>query len=137
MEKQKFETSLNLETLMGKALAANCMTGSDYKGDDLKGAVFFVKDYFVHEIQMEDDDGEMKTQRRTVLINPDGETLAFVSEGVAMGLSNLISLYGPGPWSPPLPVRAKNSKTRKGYNTINLQIDAKSLQDAALLSDSE
>lgn len=52
---------------------------------------------------------------RLVLIDPDGETLAFVSMGAVLSLDMLRQLKGDGPYDPPIPVYVREIKTRQGW----------------------
>lgn len=58
---------------------------------------------------------------RTVLIAPDGRTLAFVSDGITTSLDLIRALRGDGPYDPPLNIVIRKVKTRRGYTLLKMQ----------------
>lgn len=117
------ETSIDVTTKKGKMRAFSCMSSPGIRNDELKLTPFYIENYFCHNIEMTDEKtGDVISAKRTVLINPEGQTTAFVSSGAYTALQNLIDLFGPGPWKPAIPVLAKEVKTRKNFKTINLVI---------------
>lgn len=122
-------TTLDIETFEGKVLAAKCMSNAEIPNETLRTEPFFVKNIFIHGVTLTNEEtGETKESRRAVLINPEGETVAFVSEGVISSLQNLTGLFGLPPWEPAIPVMMKEVKTRRGYRTFNLEIVVKAMK---------
>ena len=120
---KKIRTSIDTSTVKGKMLAYSCMSDPKIKNDELRLTPFFIENYFIHEIEMTDEKtGEVTNVNRTVLLDPDGNTTSFVSGGAAAGLDALIDLFGPGPWTPAIPIKVKDVKTTKGFKTLNLVI---------------
>lgn len=92
---------------------------------DLEGVgsnVFPTRYYLAHVTEYIDDDGEMIPMVRVVLIGPQMETLAFVSEGAIRSLDLIRSLCGDGPWNPPLPLSVVQVKTRRNRKTYRLVV---------------
>jgi len=58
------------------------------------------------------DGGDPITQVRVTLIDPDGDTMSFVSNGVLGSLDLLRTIYGDGPYNPPLALVTERIKTR-------------------------
>lgn len=59
---------------------------------------------------------------RCILIQRDGETLAFVSQGILGSLDLIRALRGDGPYDPPIPVLVTEEKTRHGFRVFKLVI---------------
>ena len=126
----KIFTTLDLNTIKGKILAAKCMTGGDTQNEDLLTNTFLLQNVFIHEVELVDEEtGEMSKAERAVLISPEGKTVAFVSGGVVKGIKNLVALFGMPPWDNPLPVYTKRQKTRRGFYTLNLLVDETKIQE--------
>lgn len=116
-------TTIDTSTPEGKALAFKCMSAADTPNEQLRSNVFEVQNIFIHEVNLEDENtGEKMKMPRTVLVNPKGETTAFVSQGVLTSLENLAMLFGMPPWKPALKVRVKETRTRKNFRVYNLEL---------------
>jgi hypothetical protein len=114
-------TSLNLKDGRGKLLAFKAMSSPTFANDTLKNTAFEVEHIFKHTITLENEEtGEMVPTERMVLINKAGETVAFVSGGAITSIDNLTMIFGPAPWSPAIPVKLEEIKTRKGRRAYNL-----------------
>lgn len=84
---------------------------------------FLLWHWAVKRISLTDQDTEQTFPHlRLVLIDPDGETLAFVSTGVVQSLDLIRTLRGDGPYVPPIPVVVSPVKTRLGFQTLKLRI---------------
>lgn len=62
---------------------------------------------------------------RVILIDPEGETLSFVSAGVVGSLDMIRTLVGDGPFDPPLPVTVRRIETGAGRQILKLMPDLK------------
>ena len=58
---------------------------------------------------------------RIVLIDSEGETISFVSIGIAASLDLIRTLRGDGPYDPPIPVVFARIKTSSGRQTIKMR----------------
>lgn len=67
---------------------------------------------------------------RTVLFDPEFETLAFVSEGALASLDMIRTRKGDGPYDPPIPVVVKEVKTRAGWRIYKI-IPVSALRDSS------
>lgn len=118
---KEFYTSLDLGTREGKMLAFKAMSNPTLKNEALKNTAFEVKHIFKHSVKLEDEKtGEEVETDRIVLINEQGHTVAFVSGGAITSVENLIQIFGPAPWDPPIPVKLEEVNTRKGRRAYNL-----------------
>lgn len=78
--------------------------------------------FYVHQVQIAGETpGEYVDAIRVVLIEPEGRAFGFVSDGIAKDLARIISTFGMGPYSPPIPVKAVQFNTRKGRRAYSLQ----------------
>jgi hypothetical protein len=99
-------------------------SGNDSLSDHIK-EVIEVQDIVAHPIQIADENsGEIIDALRVVLVTPDGKTYASVSLGVASSLQKIIPLVGQAPWTPPLKIIPTEVKTRRGFKTLTLTLEA-------------
>jgi hypothetical protein len=83
-------------------------------GDASVGKVIPVRNWLVHEVEFTNEEtGEVVKTFRTVLVSPDGEAVAFVSQGVANGVRQIFSEFGTEPLDPPLLCRVEQRSTSK------------------------
>lgn len=117
-------TTLPQETDEQKALVLKAATSApDMKPADLMGTPFPMANILAHQVTlMNDKSGELVTAVRCVLINPDGKTAGFVSEGVQRNLAMIFQLFGKPPYNPALFVRVKQVDTRRGNRTYTLEV---------------
>lgn len=83
---------------------------------------FPLSHWIAKKIELADNEtGEVQKMIRLVLISPEKETLDFVSIGAVASLDLIRTLYGDGPFDPPLPLIVKLEKTRSGFNLLRLR----------------
>jgi hypothetical protein len=123
-EQRQAWTNLDLTSPLGRALSVACFSDSDVKGSQLKDEIFFLRAVMLHKVRIVDTKtGELTDAIRSVLIDKDNRTCSFCSEGIKSGVRNLMSAYGAGPWEPALPIRIKETDTRRGNRIKNIVID--------------
>jgi len=84
---------------------------------------FMLSTWAVKRITLQSDEtSEAQPHARVILIDPNGETLAFVSLGVIGSLDLIRSLRGDGPYDPAIPVIVTEAKTRHGFRVYKLRI---------------
>lgn len=88
--------------------------------DEMGSEVFLTQYYLAHVADLVDERGEVLYLPRVVLIGPELETLAFLSEGAIRSLDLIRSLCGQGPWRPPLPISVVPVTTRRKFRTYRL-----------------
>jgi hypothetical protein len=77
--------------------------------------------FYAHHVQIAGPaNGEYADAIRCVLIDSKGVTFAFVSDGIAADLAQMIYTFGLKPWSPPVLVKPVEVKTRRGFRTYRL-----------------
>jgi hypothetical protein len=129
-DRRKVFSNLEMDSDLGKAITISCFSGADIPNEDLQKKTFYLQNFLMHTAYMADDNGEKVPVKRCVLIDKDGQTTSFCSDGIIAGVGNLITVYGMGPWEPPIPVKVVERKTRKGFKVKNLVVDISALKDA-------
>lgn len=129
-DRRKVFSNIDMTSDFGKAVTISCFSGADLPNDDLQKKTFFLKNFLMHTAYMANDDGEKVEVKRCVLIDKDGQTTSFCSDGVIAGVGNIITVYGMGPWEPPIPVKVVERKTRKGFKVKNLVVDISAMKHA-------
>lgn len=95
-------------------LSALAVGGECFGFDDVPKDGIALKYYFIHPVEIEDNQGEMHSVIRTVLIDDEDKAFAFVSDGIVRDLDMLCSFFGASTFDPPVPIRINRVKTRKG-----------------------
>lgn len=96
---------------------------ADFDADDLFGSTFLLSRYIVQRAEWKSDNGDgVRVGLRVTLIDCDGNTVSFGSDGIVRSLEMLIARRGPGPWNPPIPVRLKQIGLAGGRRFFVLQI---------------
>jgi len=110
-------------TETGRIDVVNAMVGSALHGSDLVNTNIPVRHALIHVVQLSDPEtGEVTDAPRTILIDPDGVSVSFVSLGVIGSLKKIIKSMGAPPWNPPLVIKPIRQRTRKGFDTIILTV---------------
>ena len=97
----------------------NAIQSTSKRLADCLGDVIEIKDVIAHPITVVDDNGEVLTTLRTILIDKDGNTYESVSIGINNSISRIIALFGQPTWEEPIKVKVKQQGTRNGNNKIN------------------
>jgi len=85
---------------------------------------FLLKLWAVRKVHLPaKEDREETDAIRTVLIDPEGETLVFASKGVMESLDLLRTLVGDGPYDPAIPVIVKRTELGGGRQLLKLRPD--------------
>jgi hypothetical protein len=94
------------------ALAKNGVHG---KIEDARGKDIPLRYFYVHPVRINGPTaGEIVDTVRCVLFSTAGVSYAFVSEGVAQSLADLVQAIGFGPWETPPLIQIKEGTTRQG-----------------------
>ena len=102
----------------------SALTGDAPALGDFIGKEFPLAGYVIHPTETVDSEtGEVLSLERVVLIGPKGEMLGCVSDGIRRCVMGLVAVFGPGPWTTPLPVvvRQKNTRAGRRFYTLELQ----------------
>lgn len=92
-------------------------TGPETKSaDDCVGQIINVRYFFVHPVEISGNTpGEFSRALRSVLITPDHDCYAFVSNVLARDLARMVRTFGLRPWEPPIAVQVVKSKAKVGH----------------------
>lgn len=116
-------SSLDMTNLEDKRLLMKAVGRSTHEIEKLAGAPFTTRHVFVHQVEIENEaTGELVQTARTVLISPNGETLAFCSAGILRWIGWVADVWGRPPWSPPLGLAVRQVRTRKGFRTYEIDV---------------
>lgn len=100
------------------AMIAKCEGGDVIDRDTLGEQAFPLSMFYVHKVTVNGKTpGELVDTVRTVLIDPKGKMVGFVSEGIAKSLARIIQTFGLGPYDPPLNVKVATVKVGGGHKT--------------------
>lgn len=105
-----------------KAIVYNAVNNPTVKISDHVNQEIFIKDIYCEEIERTDPEtGEIQVLKKTVLIDPDGNSYFSVSNGIFRAVENLIRIFGYPTYTEPVHVRVVSVKLKKGQ-TYGLQI---------------
>lgn len=118
-------TSYDQASPHGKMAIYRASLQADYSAEDLLAAQFAVE-HLVIKTQdfVSDETGEVKTDFRVTLVSPDGDRATVTGGQVVRCLRDLVRLWGPPPWRPPLVVQLKEVKSHKGRRYYLLDLVA-------------
>ena len=103
-----------------KKVAIACGSGT-IKSEQSIGEEIDLLNYFAHKVEMIDQKtGEAFDQIRVVLFDKNGKAYSFASTGIADSVNLLISVFGNGPWTEPMPHRVVESRTNSGRKMLSL-----------------
>lgn len=89
---------------------------------DHLGEIIEVQDIIIQPIELEDmATHEMVKTNRIVLITPDGDAYASVSNGIETAVKNLFAVFGKPSWYPAIPLSAVKKRGRKGFEFTTLE----------------
>lgn len=117
-------TSIDRKDDSGKALYLKCKGNADRDPAWMEQNMFSIQHVLLQHILLTNKEtGEINPATRTVLIDPNGQTVAFVSDGIVEAIVDLCSpdMYGKPPWSPPLRMKLKvflTASKRRRYDLI-------------------
>lgn len=118
----KMLSSVDIKTRAGKRMFLNSQSPPSFQPDQLRGKVFRLV-HWIGEPRIFHDEttGEDRLAVSITLIDPDGRTARFGSEAVTRALDVVRTLYGNGPYEPPLYIRVEPYRTKNQRNSYTLQ----------------
>ena len=117
----KVYCSLHVETTEEKKKLFNTLESCDLLLNDCVGQVIAIKDVYVEEKQVQDEEGNLKTKFRTILFDEVGQTYATGSYGIYNILRKIFAIYGtPDTWSEPLKVEVSKKNIGNGKSSLTL-----------------
>lgn len=122
---QVFFSSIQGEDRETKIKQYNAINGSENAISDHVGEVLEITDMVAHAITLEDEvTKEDVNALRVVLLDKDGNAYHAVSQGIVSSLQKIIGTVGQAPWTPALKMVPYEQKTRKGFKTLTMKLQA-------------
>jgi hypothetical protein len=98
------------------ANSPQCLKAADVRGKELA-----VVHFYASRVQISGPtQGEYIEAIRCVLIDKNGIAVAFVSDGIAADLAQMIYTFGLQKWEPPVLVKIEEVTTRRGWRTYRI-----------------
>lgn len=116
------ESTLPMVTSEDRGLVLELLETEALKGESLIGSVIYLGHYVIHPVDLTDNNtGEIVHCARTILPQPEGPPVAFVSTGVLESISRIAwkEKRNP-PFEPPLRVKLKSVPCGGGHRTYKL-----------------
>jgi hypothetical protein len=107
-----------------KAKIYNAINDTDFTLRDCMGQVINVVDIVAHPITLLDDEGHEQDAMRVVLVDDAGHTYHTVANGIMSSLQKVFAIYGQPTYEPPVKMIPVEKKTRKGFRTLTLRLQA-------------
>jgi hypothetical protein len=118
-------TSIQGEDTATKIKVYNAMNDQEAAISDMLGKTLVITDVLAFPVEMTDDEtGELINLLRVVLIDKDGKSYGSVARGVASSIQKIIGVVGQAPWNPAIKISPVEKKTRKGFKTLVLRLEA-------------
>lgn len=112
------------ETTEEKKQLFNALESCDALLNDCVGQEIEIKDIYVEEKQVTDDEtGEVKTKFRTIIFDASGQTYATGSYGIYNILKKIVTIYGlPNTWENPVKVKVAKRPIKDGKSSLTLTL---------------
>ena len=119
--KNKIYCSKKAESESDKKELFNALESCDALLNNCVGQEIELKDIYVEEKQVQDEEGNLKTKWRTIIFDANGQTYATGSYGIYNILRKIFSIYGtPDTWSEPLEVEVAKKNIGNGKSSLTL-----------------
>ena len=101
----------------------NALESCDVLLNDCVGQEIEMKDLYIEEKNIVDENGEQKIKYRTIIFDAKGQTYATGSYGIYNILMKIITIYGlPNTWETPLKVKVAKRAIGNGKQSLTLQL---------------
>lgn len=118
-------SSINAESREDKIKVYNAMNDNEAAIGDMVGKTIEVTDVVAFPVQMVDDaTGELIDLVRVVLVDRDGKSYGSVAKGISSSIQKIVGVVGHAPWTPAIKVKPIEKKTRAGFKTLILALEA-------------
>jgi len=115
--------SLDLKRPGAMSILLRASQVSDLQGKKDAGIVLPVSDVLMYRKEVTDEeDGEVREATVIVFLSPDGRTMSTTGDYILGGLRQLVAIYRPPPWNPPLPLRLRPWRTNRGREMLILDL---------------
>lgn len=97
---------------------SNALPISEHVGETIN-----LRNWVGQVVEVSDEDGELQSVVRVILVDADGTAYAALSDGLYRALVNIAGVIGlPDTWATPIPVKIVEQRSRKGYRFFTLKI---------------
>lgn len=118
-----FWTNLPNADRRQRAVITRCLANPSLDQEKVIGASFKLAGVLFQAVKLVDrETGEIAEKVRTVLVRDDGQTVAFVSEGIFKGLCLILMLEGAQTWEEPIEILIHKVKLQGGGHTFNVEM---------------
>lgn len=119
--KTKVYCSKKAETNEEKKELFNALEKCDVLLNDCVGQEIMMKDLYIEERNVTDENGKSRVKFRTIIFDENGQTYATGSYGIYNILKKIITIYGlPTEWSNPIKVQVAKRPIDNGKSTLTL-----------------
>ena len=97
---------------------SNALPISEHVGETIN-----LRNWVGQVVEVADEDGELQSVVRVILVDADGTAYAALSDGLYRALVNIAGVIGlPDTWSNPIAVKVVEQRSRKGFRFFTLKI---------------
>lgn len=116
--------SKRIESAEDRVAVFNGIENADVLLNDVVGATFILKDYYIEKIPFVDETtGEAMVKYRTILFDSEGKTYATGAYGIYNILSRIVSMFGDArEWGDGLKVKVVKKPVKDGKTSLSLQL---------------
>lgn len=100
----------------------NALETCDALLNDLVGEEINMKDLYIEERKVQNDNGEEITKYRTIIFDTEGKTYATASYGVFNTLKKIIAIYGSPTWENGVKVTVAKRPIGNGKSSLTLTL---------------
>ena len=101
----------------------NALETCDALLNDCVGTEIDMKDLYIEQREVQDENGEIKVKYRTIIFDKTGQTYATGSYGIYNIINKIVSIYGlPNTWKEPLKVKVAKRPIGDGKQSLTLQL---------------
>lgn len=119
--KTKVYCSKKVETNEEKKELFNALEKCDVLLNDCVGQEIMMKDLYIEERNVTDENGKSRVKFRTIIFDENGQTYATGSYGIYNILKKIITIYGlPTEWQNPIKVQVAKRPIDNGKSTLTL-----------------
>ena len=115
--------SIDMSTDEGRNAFLNTVSDPDFRAEEMNGEKFSMVHWLVTAAHFPGkDDEEPRDGLRIVFIDDQGRTLSTTSEAVGRWLDSVFTVYGRGPYEPPISVSLISTTSRAGRRTYKVRV---------------
>lgn len=115
--------SIDMTTDDGRKQYLNTVSDPDFRAEEMNGEKFAMVHWLVSRAHFDGKDGEEERDGlRIVFIDDQGRTLSTTSEAVGRWLDSVHTVFGRGPYDPPISMSLIPATSRAGRRTYKVRV---------------